>query len=101
MRRFAIQHPTAMRASPTLQGEPQIVMACKAEGPMCEDMATFTWEKSWIWCRPVPAQPMTWPAMASGMARVAVMCNSFTEGMELIACWGRHVDAGIVQGFLR
>src|SRR5258708_29087428 len=98
---FVIRCLTAIRAPPTSWGEPQIVMACEAKGPMCEDMATFTWEKSWIWCRPVPAQPMTWPAMASGMARVAVMCSSFTEGMELIACWGRRVDAGIVQGFLR
>src|SRR5258708_3567020 len=101
MRHFAIRRPTAMRASPTSWGEPQIVMACKAKGLTCEDMATFTWEKSWIWCRPVPAQPITWLAMASRMVRVAVMHGSFTEGMELIACWGRRVDTGVVQGFLR
>src|SRR5258708_40322285 len=101
MRCFMIQHLTAMRASPTLWGEPRIVMAHEAEGLTCEDMATFAWEKSWIWRRPVPARPMTWPATASRTVRVAVMRGSFTEGMELIACWGRHVDAGIVQGFLR
>src|SRR5258708_38391164 len=100
MWRFAIHHPTAITASPTSQGEPRIVIACKAAGPMWEEMATFTWEKSWIWCRPIPAQPMTWLAMASGMARVAVMRGSFTEGMELIACWGRCVDIGILPGFL-
>src|SRR5258705_1472893 len=97
---FAIRRLTVMRASPTSQGEPRIVMACKAEGPMCEDTATFAWEKSWIWRRPVPARPMTWPATVSGTARVAVMHGSFTEGMELIACWGQRVDAGIVWGFL-
>src|SRR5258708_38709859 len=101
MRRFAIRHATVMRASPTLRGEPRIVMACEAEGPTCEDTASFAWEKSWIWRRPVPAWPMTWLVMASGTARVAVMCGSFTEGMELIACWGQRVDASIVQGFLR
>src|SRR5258707_13141163 len=101
MWRFVIRHPTAMRASPTLWGEPGIVMACEAEGPTCEDMATFAWEKSWIWRRPVPAWPMTWPATASGTARVTVMCGSFMEGMELIACWGGHVDASVVRGFLQ
>src|SRR5258708_36379267 len=101
MRRFAIRHATVMRASPTLRGEPRIVMACEAEGLTCEDTATFTWEKSWIWHRPIPAWPMTWPATVSGTARVAVMHGSFMEGMELIACWGRRVDAGIVRGFLR
>ena len=73
------------------------MMAHEAEGLMCEDMATFTWEKSWIWHRPVPAWPMTWPAMVSGTARVTVMQGSFTEGIWLIACWGWHVGAGIVQ----
>src|SRR5258708_15057196 len=101
MRHSAIRHPTGMRASPTSRGEPRIVMAREAEGPMCEDTATFTWEKSWIWRRPVPARPMMWLATASGTVRVAVMRSSFTEGMELIACWGQHVDAGIVRGFLR
>src|SRR5260221_10821369 len=101
MWRFAIRHLTAMRASPTSRGEPRIVMAHKAEGPTCEDTATFAWEKSWIWHRPVPARPMMWPATASGTVRVTVMHGSFTEGMELIACWGWHVDAGVVQGFLR
>src|SRR5258708_28800209 len=76
-------------------------MACEAMGPTWEEMATFTWEKSWIWRRPVPAQPMTWPATASGMVRIAVMQGSFMEGMELIACWGQRVDIGVVQGFLR
>src|SRR5258707_3563394 len=98
---FAIRHLTAMRASPTSQGEPRIVMAREAKGLTCKDMVTFTWEKSWIWCRPIPARPMTWPAMASGMVRVAVMCSLFMEGMELIACWGWCVDAGVVQGFLQ
>src|SRR5258707_10415033 len=101
MRHFVIRHPTAMRASPTSRGEPQIVMACEAKGPTCEDTATFAWEKSWIWRRPVPARPMTWPVTASGTVRVTVMRSSFTEGMELIACWGQCVDAGVVQGFLR
>src|SRR5258708_3003208 len=101
MGRFAICHPTAMTASPTSRGEPQIVIAHEAVGLTWEETATFTWEKSWIWHRPIPAQPMTWPVMASGMVRVAVMQGSFMEGMELIACWGRHVDIGIVQGFLR
>src|SRR5260221_12995180 len=90
-----------MRASPTSQGEPRIVMACEAEGPTCEDTATFAWEKSWIWHRPIPAQPMMWPATVSGTARATVMRSSFTEGMELIACWGRHVDAGVGRGFLQ
>src|SRR5258706_10459902 len=98
---FTIRCPTAMRASPTLQGEPQIVMAHEAEGPTCEDTATFAWEKSWIWHRPIPARPMTWLVMASRTARVGVMHGLFTEGMELIACWGWHVDAGVVWGFLR
>src|SRR5258707_4884772 len=101
MQCFMIQHPTVMRASPTSQGEPRIVIAHEAEGLTCEDTATFAWEKSWIWCRPVPAQPMTWLSMVSRTARVAVMHGSFTEGMELIACWGWHVDASIVRGFLR
>src|SRR5258705_10597840 len=100
MRCFAIQCLSAMRASPTLWGEPQIVMAHEAKGLMCEDTVTFMWEKLWIWRRPVPAWPMMWPATASGMVRVTVMHGSFTEGMELIACWGWHVDASIVQGFL-
>src|SRR5258708_6307216 len=72
-----------MRASPTSQGEPQIVMAREAKGLTCEDMVTFAWEKSWIWCRPIPAWPMTWPVMASGMARVPVMHGSFMEGVML------------------
>src|SRR5258708_39583381 len=98
---FAIHHLTAMTASPTSQGEPQIVIAHEAAGPTWEETATFTWEKSWIWCRPIPAWPMTWPATVSGMVRVAVMRGSFTEGMELIACWGQCVDVGVVWGFLR
>src|SRR5258708_7205444 len=101
MQHFVIRCLTAMRASPTSQGEPRIVMAREAEGPTCEDTATFTWEKLWIWHRPIPAWPMTWLAMVSRTARVAVMHGSFMEGMELIACWGQHVDAGVVRGFLR
>src|SRR5258707_13031090 len=100
MQHFMIQRPIVMIASPTSQGEPQIVMACEAEGPTCEDTATFAWEKSWIWHRPIPARPMTWPATASRTARVAVMCGSFMEGMELIACWGQRVDAGVGWGVL-
>src|SRR5260221_14466690 len=100
MQCFTIHCPTAMTASPTSRGEPQIVIAHEGMGPTWEEMATFTWEKLWIWCRPIPAWPMTWPVMASRMVRVAVMWGSFTEGMELIACWGRHVDVGIVRGFL-
>ncbi len=38
---FVIWHPIAMIASPTSQGEPQIVMACEAEGLMCEDMSEY------------------------------------------------------------
>src|SRR5258708_11373732 len=98
---FAIHCPTAITASPTSWGEPQIVIAHEATGPMCEEMVTFAWEKSWIWRRPIPAWPMMWLATASGMVRVAVMQGSFTEGMELIACWGQHVDVGIVRGFLQ
>jgi len=89
-----------MIASPTSWGEPQIVMAHKAEGLTCEDMATFAWEKSWIWHRPVPAWPMTWLATASGTARATVMQGLFMEGIWLIACWGQCVDTGIVWGFL-
>src|SRR5258707_9356326 len=99
MQHFMIQRPIVMIASPTSWGEPQIVMACEAEGPTCEDTATFTWEKSWIWCRPIPAWPMMWLAMVSRMVRVAVMRGSFmeTEGIWLIACCGQHVDASVVQ----
>src|SRR5258708_38927876 len=97
---FAIRHLIVMIASPTSQGEPRIVMAHKAEEQTCEDTATFVWEKSWIWHRPIPAQPMMWLAMASRTVRVTVMCSLFTEGIWLIACWGQCVDAGVVQGFL-
>src|SRR6266436_16128 len=100
MQCFTIHHLTAITPSPTSQGEPQIVMAHEATGPTWEEMVTFTWEKSWIWHRPIPAWPMVWLVMASRTARVAVMQGSFMEGMELIACWGRHVDVGIVWGFL-
>src|SRR5258705_8568701 len=101
MQHFMIQCPRVMIASPTSWGEPQIVMAHEAKGPMCEDMATFVWEKSWIWHRPIPAWPMMWLVTASRTVRVTVMHGLFMEGMELIACWGRRVDAGIVRGFLR
>src|SRR5258708_3916924 len=98
---FTIRCPIAMIASPSSWGEPKIVMEHEAKGPRCEDMATFAWEKSWIWQRRIPAQPMAWLVTVSRTVRATVMCSSFMEGIWLIACWGQHVDTGIVQGFLR